>query len=978
MDIYTTSFVFPRRPRITAHPGPYDFQTVASPDFPFQNIHNGHQNGFRYPNNQPQPFYNQEEYDALQAAIHTNVVMASHQHAVNISPNPLDDGLSWNYCISGMTRQVMLAREALLKGSPQNVMKVVKVNRSDILDSSPTGNPTLKLEVRRKLDEIAAQTLAHIAVVNGNINDPSGVNSNPNECNFKVKGNHDSVDLARVRLLVMVDELAGLASDFIEIDQVLHGIIAGRKRTALRGIREQTSTNIYFPSPMLGLTNYDNYGLNGIPTLRQYQSRIWITGETFGVRRAKEMLSNLVNTKMKQLIPQDAALQPRKLDWLVSDRADDLIAIMNDNATFVRFPALGSSTSIVTVYGDHTVNVSRTIRSIMQLACAYYWVGFWLLPIQYNVLLPPAPLPHQAVQPFMVQISSNFGAEITFKDNYFEIHGTENEVRSAVAFLMDQEILKVYQHEIRFQIELANEHREFISGKKNGKINKIMQTSNVKIKFETLNDHNFNIEISGSDGSVLQGLALLQEELPSEISFHVPESYHKRIIGVGGRSIQRIMKKYGVYVKFSNAEEFAQLGGYTDNDDNVVARTPFKNHMNLESLKLSVMELVNEKDRDFINQTVLIPHQLHRKLLGEKHVNIEDIESKTNSHITFPACESGSDVVTIYGPEQQIENAQSRLLDLVPYEDEVTFPPNPDLARVCKSQDYKNFVDSINREYQVTITPMVRAPAAGQNIELVEGFKLNCLQSAKESTTTVKEMLEQFFVTHNVHMYPVAPTRVHKRGDSFADAFPHFDSKLLSHPRTRGDSADFGRPHVNGSVERRLRLANSSPNVKALFDNSPVTYSYSIEDDDDSSYMTPQSDYWHPLPPPIGSGIPGRARHQEDATKRGSDSLLESKIKDHLSKPRSLSNRAQSLDLTFSLSKITEASRYPPPDSPTTSIGEIGTTSTPPSATAPSFPSVYGPPKANRSPVMSSRNHRPQFSDDGVDDVTRVMSDLGL
>jgi hypothetical protein len=43
----------------------------------------------------------------------------------------------------------------------------------------------------------------------------------------------------------------------------------------------------------------------------------------------------------------------------------------------------------------------------------------------------------------MIQISSNFGAEITFKDNYFEIHGTENEVRSAVAFLMDQDILKV-------------------------------------------------------------------------------------------------------------------------------------------------------------------------------------------------------------------------------------------------------------------------------------------------------------------------------------------------------------------------------------------------------------------------------------------------------------------------------------------------------------------------------------------------------
>lgn len=99
-------------------------------------------------------------------------------------------------------------------------------------------------------------------------------------------------------MVVHLSTKAGLASDFVEIDQVLHGIIAGRKRTALRGIREQTSTNIYFPSPMLGLTNYDNYGLNGIPSLRQYQNRIWITGETFGVRRAKEMLSNLMNTKV--------------------------------------------------------------------------------------------------------------------------------------------------------------------------------------------------------------------------------------------------------------------------------------------------------------------------------------------------------------------------------------------------------------------------------------------------------------------------------------------------------------------------------------------------------------------------------------------------------------------------------------------------------------------------------------------------------
>jgi hypothetical protein len=225
--------------------------------------------------------------------------------------------------------------------------------------------------------------------------------------------------------------------------------------------------------------------------------------------------------------------------------------------------------------------------------------------------MPPSALNATQVANLLKQISISTGAEVVFKSMCFEMHGLEHEVRAAVNTVSELDIVKVpsdtlhlrrnlisfqaFHHEIRFQIELANEHREFISGKKNGKINKIMQTTNVKIKFETFNDHNFLIDIAGSDGSVLQGLSLLQEELPAEISFHVPESYHKRIIGVGGRSIQRIMKKHGVYVKFSNAEEFAALGGYNDNEDNVIARTPAKNAINLENLRQSVMDLVNPK-----------------------------------------------------------------------------------------------------------------------------------------------------------------------------------------------------------------------------------------------------------------------------------------------------------------------------------------------------------------------------------------------
>lgn len=228
--------------------------------------------------------------------------------------------------------------------------------------------------------------------------------------------------------------------------------------------------------------------------------------------------------------------------------------------------------------------------------------------------------------------------------------------------------MQAFHHEIRFQIELANEHREFISGKKNGKLNKVMKSANVKIKFETFNDYNFLIDVAGTDMGALHGLTMLQEELPAEISFHVPEAYHKRIIGVGGKNIQRIMKRFGVYVKFSNAEEFASLGGYHDNEDNVIARTPAKNANNLELLKQSVMELVAPKDKDFIVEMVAVPRRYHRTLLGEKSIFIHDIEGKTNSHVRFPNKETASDIVSIFGPESQVHIAAQMLLDHVPFE----------------------------------------------------------------------------------------------------------------------------------------------------------------------------------------------------------------------------------------------------------------------------------------------------------------------
>ncbi|KAI0803061.1 cytoplasmic protein [Irpex lacteus] len=1018
MEIYTTSFTYPRRSRLTHSPASsLDFSSDLRPDS-YSQLHQQHVNS-TLPDSQGTA--SPSDYEAVQKV----AMMAMAICNVQISFAPADQGRAWNFQVSGVYQQVMLARGMIMKECPIQNRAVIKVVRSDILDS-PSSKPSLKAEVRRHLDEIASQTFAHIAVVNSTValstrSLPDGVSNNAGwsgleterVCELQITGQGDSVELARVRLLVMLDEVSGLHAESCEIDQKLLAIIAGRKRGMLQSIMEETATNIYLPSPLQGLIGPEfgqpSNASPAAPSNKLNPNVIWITGEFFGVQRARDMIFQVSMNKSKQLISRDTAILPRKLDWMVTERAEDLKAVMHDNATFIQFPPIGSSTSMITVYGDLRVNIQRTVRAIMQLACQFYVASLWLLPAQFNVLLPSTTnLNHAQASTILKQISYTSGAEVVFKGMNFEMYGLEHEVRSAVNMLLELDIVKAFHHEIRFQIELANEHREFISGKKNGKINKIMQTTNVKIKFETFNDHNFLIDIAGNDGSVLQGLTQLQEELPAEISFHVPESYHKRIIGVGGRSIQRIMKKYGVYVKFSNAEEFASMGGYYDNEDNVVARTPSKNAMNLDNLKQSVMELVNPKDKDYINETVSIPRKYHRTLLGEKSIFIHDIEAKTNSKFRFPDKETASDLVTIFGPESQVQIAATMLLDHVPFEADMAVPPNPDLSRICASPEFLAFVDKVKRDFQVIIVPNIKGapPSPGQAGEtLLEcSFKFRCQRSNSDFLVTAREVLEQFLLSHNVHVYPSATSRTHKRGDSFADAFPHFDSKVLSTARTRHqNSADLGRPSES-MIDRRLRLASSSPDVKALFNGSP-SYIYHLEEEDDydqPNYLPgPIADQWTPLPPipsgerslrharsvlmqSSGSQLPIRARQSEDALKRGSDSLLEAKLKDQLSKPRSLNNRAQSLDLTMSLSRINEGSRLSRPDSPENSITETGGSS-PTSINTPSFPSVYASPSpvSNRSGAPSAhgsigRSSGLPHDEDAIDEVSRVISTLGL
>ena len=128
-----------------------------------------------------------------------------------------------------------------------------------------------------------------------------------------------------------------------------------------------------------------------------------------------------------------------------------------------------------------------------------------------------------------------------------------------------------------------------------------MFTGSVQIIFDGFNEYNFYIDVCGAQYEATKnGLDLVEQEMPASISFHVPDQYHKRIIGIGGQHIQRIMKKYSVFVKFSNAMDRGGIGKEDDDIkvDNVICRTPARNAQSLDMVKQEIMDMVEKVVRE--------------------------------------------------------------------------------------------------------------------------------------------------------------------------------------------------------------------------------------------------------------------------------------------------------------------------------------------------------------------------------------------
>lgn len=158
------------------------------------------------------------------------------------------------------------------------------------------------------------------------------------------------------------------------------------------------------------------------------------------------------------------------------------------------------------------------------------------------------------------------------------------------------------------------------------------------------------------------------------------------------------------------------------------------------------------------------------------------------------------------------------------------------MANLALSQDFVNLTEKIKRDLNITILPWV--DRSGNNEETIIRFCLN--RSNVDFLATSRDLVEEYLVQRNVRrccllsgsprrrseltlqrsllQINLYPGSLRPRSDSFADVFAPFNSKLLSTTAMgEGDS----RPDPRPGSDRKLRLAASSPNIKAIFDAKP-------------------------------------------------------------------------------------------------------------------------------------------------------------
>jgi hypothetical protein len=391
---------------------------------------------------------------------------------------------------------------------------------------------------------------------------------------------------------------------------------------------------------------------------------MYVTGQATSASLARALVCEVRNRT--PAIIRECVLTYGKLDQIIlAFRKTALPVIMRKYGTFIQLPHLGATEALVRVQGASAYSVDRTIAELMSLCCEIYEAEYWAEE--------EISLASDTTMSILASIAASTGCTFSMSSgSACHAIGLQDNIRSAAAAL-DSKFGKP-QH-INWRVEVPVEHKDFIVGRKSGKIQRVTQGSNSSVAFEPFSEHNFYVNLHADTITAAnEGLGLLEDELPYETNLYIHESYHKQVIGAGGERILGIMKRSQVFIKFDvPTDRYPNIYSY-HKPDNVVIRCPSKNAKNINQAIADLRAEADDYSRQY-SKSVVRMSRSHRRLLLRHSVSaMQDIELKTGAVIGFPDHDTPMSLVDVCGIAQNAEIAARMLTALFPgdYEFKVT------------------------------------------------------------------------------------------------------------------------------------------------------------------------------------------------------------------------------------------------------------------------------------------------------------------
>ncbi|XP_049867329.1 vigilin [Pectinophora gossypiella] len=519
---------------------------------------------------------------------------------------------SLTFLITGKHSAVLDARRQILTHFQQQASKQVAIPKEH--------HRWILGKQGQKLKELEKVTATKISV--------PGINDN-NET-ITITGTKEGIEKAEHEIRVCSEEQSRKALERITIPKIYHPFIQGPYGERAQALTADTGARIH------------------IPPASTQSDEIVIAGEKNGVLAAKAQIEQIYEDMVKKCSTVRVEVPKSQHKYVIGARGTTIQEILKETGVSVEMPPPDSPTGTITLHGPHNkigLALSKVCEKANSVKTATVDAPTW---IHKYIIGKNGSNIKKITQDF-----SKVHVDITHSEDKVKIDGPPEEVERAQVELDDfvKNLLATLTY-----VELSVDPKFFkhIIGKNGSNINRLKVETGVVINIIE-NEGNNVIRIEGSHQGVADAerelremVMKLENERTKEVM--VDHRYIKSLIGVRGEKIKEIREKFD--------RVLITLPDQGQKRSPIKLRGPQED---IEKCEKFLHKLLKEISESSYVQEVPIFKQFHKFIIGKGGANLRRIRDETQTVIDLPAEGDDSDVITVRGKRENVQEAVKRI-----------------------------------------------------------------------------------------------------------------------------------------------------------------------------------------------------------------------------------------------------------------------------------------------------------------------------